>query len=275
MEKSLSSIERMTESLVDTGTDLVLKIVFAIIIYFVGRFLINRVIKAMSGIKSIGNIDKTAQTYILNLTKAALYAVLTISIIAELGVPMSSMIALLAAAGATVGLALQGALANFAGGLMLLTFRPFNVDDYIECGEDKGYVKSISLLYTVLRTFDNKIISIPNGTLMNSNITNATSEPMRRVDLTFNVSADATPADVRKVMLEAVAADEKALKEPEPVVVTSGMVSDGNSYTVRIWAKTEDYWTVYEGLMEEIPAALTGAGIQRPQMPIRVHTPVK
>jgi small conductance mechanosensitive channel len=166
---------------------------------------------------------------------------------------------------------MQGALSNFAGGIMLLIFRPFSVGDYIKTGEYEGYVRSIKLVYTVIRTFDNRIISLPNGNLMNSTIVNATAEDRRRVDLTFEVSADEPASKVQDVMLEAAGKCGAALSDPAPVAVVTGSVPGGLVYTVRVWTETKDYWTVYEGLMEDIPMALNAAGITRPAAPVRVQ----
>jgi small conductance mechanosensitive channel len=270
MEQELSSIGRMTQNLMDSGIDLGIRILVAIVIYIIGRILISWILKALSKIKSVLRMDETARIYVRNITKAVLYTALFVTIVAELGVPISSMVAILVAAGAAIGLALQGALSNFAGGLMLLIFRPFSVGDYIESGGSKGYVKSISLVYTVIRTFDNRIIMIPNGTLMNSVVTNDTATDLRRVDLSFDISASEPGARVREVILAAVNENEKVLIEPEPVVAATGSVTDGISYAVRVWTATDDYWSVYEPLMESIPEALNRAGIKRPATPVRV-----
>lgn len=275
MQASVYNIEKLGETLADAGTDIGLRLLVAIAIYIVGRFAISRLLKAMTKLKGIARIDVTAQTYIFNVTKAVLYVALAVTIVAELGVPMSSIIALLAALGATIGLAAQGALSNFAGGLMLLIFRPFSVGDYIVCGEDQGFVRSISLVYTVIRTFDNRVISIPNGALMNSRIVNTTAEKLRRADLKFDIASGEDPEKVRKVMLDTVASFDEALSEPEPVVAATATVTDGVTYALRVWTDTSDYWTVLEGLQEKVPAALDEAGISRPAMPLKIRDNAK
>ena len=271
MEASVYNLSNISDELIESAANLGLRVLVAIVLYIVGKFIIGRIIKGISKIKGLEAIDLTAKNYILSFTKALLYTALIVSIVAQLGVPVTSVIALLAAAGAAIGLALQGALSNFAGGLMLLIFRPFSVGDYIISGEDKGYVKKISLIYTVLQTFDNRIISIPNGTLMNSNITNTTAEEQRRVDLSFDISASESSEKVREIMMGVVENNEYALKAPVPVVVPSEMITDGISYALRVWANTDDYWTVYEDLMESIPKALSEAGIKRPETPVRIN----
>lgn len=270
MEASVSNIERMLSTVSDTAINMALRILAAVVIYLVGRFLINWMVKKLTKVKGFGKVDETARNYILALIKAILYAVLIVIIVAQLGVAMSSVVALLATAGAAIGLAIQGALSNFAGGLMLLIFKPFRVGDYIIAGEYKGYVQSISLVYTTLRTFDYTTILIPNGTLMNSDIMNSTAEDIRRVDLFFDISS-AEPSDkVRSVILDTVSKWDKALSDPAPAVVTSATVTDGITYAVRVWVNTADYWDVYEGLTEDISASLNEAGISRPAMPVRI-----
>lgn len=270
MEQEVNRIERLTQTLIDSGTDLGLRILMAIVIYIVGRILISWIMKGLSKIKSVGRLDETARLYIRNCIKAVLYTALVVTIVAELGVPISSLVAILVAAGAAIGLALQGALANFAGGLMLLIFRPFSVGDYIISGENQGYVRSISLVYTVIRTFDNRIIMIPNGSLMNSDVTNTTATDLRRVDLKFDIAASEPSEKVREVILATVRECEKALEDPPPAVAAVGMVTDGITYAVRVWTETENYWDVYEPLTEAIPAALNRTGIKRPATPVRL-----
>ena len=275
MEASVSNLEKMVSSLSDTALNMGLRILAAVVIYFVGKFIIGKLVKGLSKLKSFEKIDETARVYIINFIKAVLYTVLVVCIVAQLGVAMSSVVALLATAGAAIGLALQGSLANFAGGLMLLIFRPFKVGDFIITGEHKGTVQSISLVYTTLLTFDNATVMIPNGTLMNSNIVNSTAEPTRRVDLSFDISG-AEPSDkVRSVILDTVGKYSQVLSDPAPAVAASGTVTDGITYAVRVWVNTADYWTVYEGLTEDIPAALNEAGIARPSMPVRIDSKEK
>ena len=186
-----------------------------------------------------------------------------ISIISVLGVPMASVITVLATCGLAVGMALQGALANVAGGLMLLVFRPFSVGDRVVAGDVEGDIKEITLFYTVFLTPDNQKVTVPNGNLMAGTITNVTSEPLRRVDLTFNVSGSDI-AGARKVMLEQMEANELVLADPAPMAEPKEGIPGGMSFTARAWTKTEDYWTVYFGLMEAIPNALGAAGVGGP-----------
>ena len=199
-----------------------------------------------------------------------LYIVLVVAIIGELGVPMASVITVLASAGVAVGMAMQGSLGNLAGGIMLMVFRPFNVGDYIIAGGEEGTVKSISIFYTVLNTVDNKIVSIPNGSLMNSNISNCSGEKLRRVDLKFNIAGSEPIKKVQATIMKVIVATDKAMADPAPDVQPVAGIPGGLEYTVRVWCKTEDYWDVYFELMREIPTALGNAEISGPSTPVKV-----
>lgn len=272
MDVNLNNWERLLDKLTDGAMDIGLKLLMAILIYLVGRFLINRLIKGISKLRSFKSIDPTAEGYIITFIKAALYVVLLVSIVALLGVPMSSVIAAIASAGVAIGMALQGALGNIAGGIMLLIFRPFSVGDYISTGTEEGTVRSISLVYTVLTTIDNRRISIPNGSLMNSSISNASAEPMRRVDINFDIAGSESADRVEEIMTAVIERSEKALDKPAPQVLPVASVPGGLTYAVRVWTKTADYWDVYGDLMKGIPAALNEAGVARPSSPVSVIT---
>jgi len=269
---SLSSLEKLLVKLTDGAIDFGIKLVLAILIYMIGRFVINKVLNALGKMRSFKSIDPTAEGYIMTFIKATLYVVLIVSIVALLGVPMSSVVAAIASVGIAIGMGLQGALANIAGGIMLLIFRPFSVGDYIVAGTEEGTVRSISLVYTVLTTIDNRRVSIPNGSLMNSSISNASAETLRRVDLNFDVAGSESPDKVCKVMHDAISKTGKALTEPEPAVLVTASVPGGLTYTVRVWVKTADYWGEFEELMKDIPVALNEAGIARPAAPVSVSS---
>ena len=184
----VSNMDIFLEKLIDFCTSGGIRILIALLIYIIGKFIIGKLLKLIDKLQAKSPMDDTAKSYIRNIVKAVLYVVLVVVIIGELGVPMASVITVLASAGVAVGMAMQGSLANLAGGIMLMIFRPFSVGDYIIAGGEEGFVKSITTFYTVLNTVDNKTVSVPNGTLMNSNISNCSSEELRRVDLTFNIA---------------------------------------------------------------------------------------
>ena len=240
------------------------KIVLAILIYIIGRIVIKSILGILGKSKAIEKLDPTVKSFAMNFAKIVLYAVLIISIISVLGVPMASMVAVLASCGVAVGLALQGALSNIAGGIMLLIFRPFSVGDYIEAAGEQGVVKSVSLFYTVINTVDNKEVTIPNGSLMNANVSNYSSEKLRRVDLTFKASGAEDITKVQETILGAVAKCEKALQDPAPFAAPVAGVPGGLEYTVRVWTESANYWDVYFDLMKSIPTALGEAAIGGP-----------
>jgi len=270
MDVNIGNWEKLIGMISEGAMSIGLKLLMAVLVYVVGSFLIKKLMKGLSKLRSFKSIDPTAENYISTFIKAALYVVLVVSIVALLGVPMSSVIAAIASVGVAIGLALQGALSNIAGGIMLLIFRPFSVGDYIVAGGEEGTVRSISLVYTVLTTVDNRRISIPNGSLMNSSISNASAEPLRRVDLNFDIAGSEDPDRVEKVIMDVIEGSDKALSEPAPQVLVTAGVPGGLTYTVRVWVKTAEYWDEYGYLMKGIPAALNAAKIARPSTPISV-----
>lgn len=247
------------------------KIIAALLVFIIGRLVIKAILKLLSKAKFVEKIDPTVKSFMMNFIRIGLYVILVISIIGVLGVPMASLVAVLASCGVAVGLALQGALGNLAGGIMLLIFRPFNVGDYISAAGEEGIVRGIMLFYTVINTLDNKKVTIPNGTLMGANVSNYTAEKTRRVDLTFNIAASNEISKVQEVMLGVVNANKDVLHEPEePFAAPVEGVPGGLQYTVRAWTTTEKYWDVYFALLKGISGALGEAGIGGPLTNVRM-----
>ena len=244
------------------------KLVLALLVWFIGKWIIGKILKLIGKVKKLDEMDETLRKFLLNGAKILLYVVLVVSIIGILGIPIASIITILGAAGLAVGMALQGSLSNFAGGVMLMIFRPFKVGDYISAAGGEGTVKEISLFYTVLNTVDNKTITIPNGSLMNANVTNMSSEDLRRVDLTFGCAKGTDVAKVQQVMLDVMAANELVLDEPAPFARLSGGSNEAMEFTTRAWVKSADYWTVYFDLTQAITEALGAAGVAAPAVRI-------
>ena len=250
----------------DILIEAIAKIILALIVWFIGKWVIGKLLKILKGVKAFQRQDETLRKFLFNGAKIALYVVLVVSIIGILGIPMASIITALASAGLAIGMAMQGSLSNFAGGVMLMIFRPFKVGDYISAAGGEGFVKEINLFYTVLNTIDNKAISIPNGSLMNANVTNMSSEELRRVDLTFGCAKGEDVARVQQVMLDVMDADDLVLKSPEPFARLSGGTNEAMEFTTRAWCKSADYWTVYFDLTQAITEALGHAGVKAPAM---------
>ena len=259
-----------TKAAVDLCTNAGGKILLAIVVFIVGRIVINKIVGFLEKREALKKVDPTVGSFATNFIQILLHIVLILSVISILGVPMASVVTVLATAGLAVGMSLQGALGNLAGGIMLLVFRPFNVGDYVQAGGEEGTVRDIKLFYTILMTNDNRRIIIPNGTLMNSNVTNFTCEGRRRVDLVFSCGKGEDIDRVQKLMVEEMEKNGKVLKDPAPFARFSGGTNESMEFTVRAWCNTADYWDVYFDLLQNTATAMGKAGISAPA--VRVVT---
>lgn len=235
--------------------------------------LIGLLIKFLKKNRHFNKIDEGAKGFLLSCISIILKVVLVLTVAANLGVPMTNIVAILGSCGLAIGLALQGSLSNFAGGLMILVFRPFRVGDYIESAGKEGTVKSVSLLYTTVTTTDNKDIIMPNGALTNAVITNFSAEESRRVDLEFAVAYDSDAERVKQVLLLLADKHEQVLKDPAPFARMTKHDQSALIFTLRVWTKKEDYWTVKFDLLEQVKAAFDKLEIQIPfpQMDVHIH----
>lgn len=247
------------------------KIMLAIIVLIVGLFLIKMITKGVNKHVEKSKMDPTVKMIVTKLVKILLYVVLVIGLIEILGVPMTSVAALIASGGLAVGLGFQGALANLAGGFLILIFKPFKVGDYINAADAEGIVKDISIFYTKLLTLDNKTVLIPNGDLMSSNVTNLTAEPIRRIDLDFKITNDIDQNFVKSVLLDAAEKCESTLPDPPPFARLTAVDDDTYIFTVRAWCNTETYWDSYFDLIETCSKALADHGIDDPEERIAVR----
>lgn len=265
------SWQRFLDFLLNLGRTWGLRLLAALIVLLVGWQLIRLLRKRMRKSGWMAKLEETLQRFLVSFITIAAYAALFLTVAMILGVPATSFITILASCGVALGLALQGALSNFAGGLMLLLSKPFSVGDYIETADEAGTVAEISVIYTVLTTPDNKRITIPNGTLMNSTIVNYTCEPTRRVDLTFSVARDSSSETVKEILTKVLTEHPLVMSDPEPTVRLSSCGDSALLYAVRGWCKTEDYWTVYLDVLEAGKRALDEAGIEIPFPQVDVH----
>lgn len=257
-------MQEFTAKAVEILTQAGSKIILALIVFIIGRIIIGRVLSIVSKSKAVQKLDPSVRSFVNSFAKILLYVILIVSIISILGVPMASVIAVLASAGVAVGLALQGALSNLAGGIMLMIFRPFNVGDFVEAAGASGVVKDITLFYTVINTTDNKRITIPNGSLMNANVSNYTAEDTRRVDLTFSCAKGENIQQLQSIMIDTMRKNSKVLSDPAPFAQLSGGTNESMEFTVRAWTETDNYWDVYFGLTQQITEALGAAGVKAP-----------
>jgi small conductance mechanosensitive channel len=247
------------------------KVLMAFALLLIGLLIIKVIVNTTKKVLTKGAVDITLQKFLLNLLNWVLKILLFISVIAKLGVETTSFAAILAAAGLAVGLALQGSLANFAGGILIIIFKPIKIGDFIEAQGASGTVKEIEIFTTKLNTPDNKEIIIPNGALSNGNIINYSTEETRRVDFTFAVGYGSDIKQTKDVIFDVINSHPLILKEPAAAAVNVSELADSSiNFFTRGWVKKEDYWTVKFDVLEQTKEALDAAGIDIPY-PHSVH----
>ncbi|MGS0541915.1 MULTISPECIES: mechanosensitive ion channel family protein [Pseudomonas] len=247
------------------------RVLLAVITLAIGWWLINKVTQKLGGLLALRNADLALQGFISSLANIILKVLLIVSVASMIGVETTSFVAAIGAAGLAIGLALQGSLANFAGGVLILLFRPFRIGDWIEAQGVAGTVDSIQIFHTVLRTGDNKTIIVPNGNLSNGIITNTNRQPTRKVVFDVGVDYEADLQKARQVLLD-LAKDERVLQDPAPQAVISTLGDSSITVSLRVWVKTADYWDVMFMFNEQSRDRLKAAGIDIPfpQRVIRV-----
>ncbi len=263
--------EKILEFLFELLASLGLKILGALVLLIVGLKLIKFLKKWIKVSSKLEKVDMGVRTFLSSFLGVALYIVLFISIAMVLGIPTTSFITALASCGIAVGLALQGALGNLAGGIMILIFRPFKVGDYITTASTSGTVSNITIMYTVLTTPDNKVITIPNGTLTNSVIENYSVSKERRVDVLFTTGYDSDIEKVKEILLAEAEKHEKILSEPAPFARLTNHGDSALEYTMRVWCKAEDYWSVKFDLIESVKKEFDKNGIEIPYPQMDIH----
>ena len=234
------------------GVDFGIKLVIALLIFFVGRMVARALQKGLRRVMEAQQVDKILQTFVGNLVYWALMVFVIIAAINQVGIQTTSLIAVMGAAGLAVGLALQGSLSNFAAGVLIVIFRPYRVGDWVEAAGIAGSVEQVQILSTILKTGDNKMIIVPNSQIMGSIITNYSANPTRRIDMTVGVSYSDDLDKVRKVIQELVDADERILKDPACTIAVAELADSSVNFFVRPWVDTADYWAVKFDLTEAI-----------------------
>lgn len=259
-----------------TGVDFGIRAVTAILIFFVGKWIVSLVTKGLLKAMQTGEVDTTLRRFIANLARMVLMLFVIIAAIHQLGVQTASLVALIGAAGLAVGLALQGSLSNFAAGVLIVLFRPYKVGDWIEGGGVSGSVVEVQILTTVLKTGDNKRVIIPNSQIMGTTITNYSANDTRRVDLVVGVSYSDDLDKVRKELQDLVDADDRILKDPAVTIAVSELADSSVNFVLRPWVNTADYWAVYFDLTERVKKRFdeVGISIPFPQRDVHVHNVV-
>lgn len=253
---------------IDKGFDLLLlytpKVFAAILIWIVGIWLIKILTKGIKKAMDARNYDLSLKKFLANLISWALKVLLIIIVLGTVGIETTSFAAIIAAAGLAIGMALQGSLANFAGGVLIMIFKPIKIGDYIEAQGEAGTVQEIEIFTTKLSSSDNKEIIIPNGKLSNDNIVNYSAMEMRRIDLVFGVDYASDIKQTKELLMSQLTSHPLVLKSPEPTVRLAELADSSINFVVRPWVKTADYWSVRFDLIENTKEALDAAGIEIP-----------
>lgn len=248
-------------------------LVAAIAVFYIGRFIVRKINALVQNILAKRHADPSIASFVKSATEIVLYFVLIIAVVGILGIETSSFIALFASAGVAIGMALSGTLQNFAGGVLILSLRPYGVSDYIEAQGFAGTVKAIQMFSTVITTADNKTIIIPNGPLSNGSINNYSKQELRRVDWTVATAYGTDFQHVKAVIADILASMPQIITTPgnEPAIFLGELTESSVNITVRAWVKTADYWTVFFDVNEKIYATLPTKGISFPYPQLDVH----
>ena len=267
-----AQLSRAMDSLIEQGAALGWTLVKALLVFVIGRFLIGLINQFVKRVLLKRNIDPSIKTFVGSLVHITLMVLLVVSVVGALGVQTASFAALLASAGVAIGMALSGNLSNFAGGLIILIFKPYKVGDFIEALNMSGTVKEIQIFHTVLTTGDNKVIYIPNGSLSSNAVINYSNQQQRRVDWTFGVEYGTDYAKVKSVLEDILAQDERILQEPAaPFVAMSQLADSSVNYVVRVWVKSADYWDVYFDITRIVYERFNAEGIGFPFPQLAIH----
>lgn len=257
---------------VDGAVSVALKIVAALVIYYIGRWIIRRMMRFLDRVYVRRDVDMSLRSFLSGIVKVILYIVVVLIIIQVLGINTTSIVAMLASAGLAVGMALSGTLQNFAGGVMILFLKPYRVGDYIDAQGEEGTVSKIGLFSTEIRTVDNRVIYIPNSTISTSVIDNYSMGEMRRVDWTVSAEYGTDATKLREVLMTLLRADSRIVEEPAPVVYVTELTEGSVKFSARGWVRNADYWDVKFDMNERIYNELGKQGIKfaNPQLDVTI-----
>ncbi|ELV8626054.1 small-conductance mechanosensitive channel MscS [Vibrio cidicii] len=246
-------------------------IISAIIILFIGNMIVKAVANSVAKVLESKQMDKAVVQFIHGLVRYLLFVIVLIAALGRLGVQTASVVAVIGAAGLAIGLALQGSLSNFAAGVLIVAFRPFKSGDYVEVGGVAGSVEAIQIFQTVLKTPDNKMVVVPNSSVIGGPITNYSRHETRRVDMVIGVSYKSDLKKTKQVLRETLEKDPRILKDPDITIGVHALADSSVNFVVRPWVKTSDYWPVYFDNMQAIKEALDANGIEIPFPQMDVH----
>ncbi len=241
-----------------------IKTLIAVAIFFVGKWVAKKAVTLIKHMMEKANVDKTLVSFSGNVLYGLALAFIVIAALSQLGIETTSLAAVMAAAGLAVGMALKDSLGNLASGVMIILFRPFKIGDFIEAGGTSGVVEDITIFTTMMKTGDNKAVIVPNGSITGGNIINYSAKDTRRIDMIVGVSYSDDLSKVKKVLTKIIDADERILKDPEPLVAVSELADSSVNLVVRPWVNSGDYWPVYFDLQEKIKTTFDKEGISIP-----------
>lgn len=281
MDKSISELIKLDEIIPqfqDQAIAFAPKILLAIITLFIGLRLIKILDRALNKIMLLKNYDASLRTFLISFFDLVSKVALVISVVSVIGVETSSFIAILGSAGLAIGLALQGSLSNFAGGVMLLIFKPFREGDFIQSQGFEGSVKSLTVFHTILHTIDNKRVILPNGSVANGPITNFTITGTRRCDMTFGIGYGDDLKKAKEILTSMIQADKRVITDPAPQVHVLSLGESSVNLQIRVWTTTDDYWGFYFDMQENVKLTFDAKGISIPfpQRDLHIkHMPVQ
>ena len=266
-----TKLDLFLDKLLDFSVNASKNIFIACLIYSIGCFIIKQINRLVAKILEKRKVEPSVQTFLKSLVKILLNMILAFAVISKLGVETTSFAALMASAGVAIGMALSGNLSNFAGGLIILVFKPFKVGDYIEGPDVNGTVKEIQIFHTILSTLDNRMIYVPNGILNNNAITNYSKQETRRVDWVFGVEFGEEIGKLSAVIQRIIKNDTSILDTPAPLIALSTLNASSVDITVRVWVKASDYWSVLFDINEIVYDTFNKEGINFPFPQLTVH----
>lgn len=269
----MENVTGIMEKIVSIAMDFGLKLIGALLLLVIGLWIIKVFSRGVGKLMVKANIEPSLHSFLKSFLSVILKVLLIISVLVMVGIEMTSFIALLAAAGLAVGMALSGTLQNFAGGVMILLFRPFKVGDYINAQGHSGTVKEIQIFNTILTTPDNVTIILPNGGLSGSAMTNYSTQSTRRVDMTFGIGYDDDIDQAKNVLNDLIGKDQRIFKDPEPFIAVAELADSSVNIVVRAWVNASDYWGVFFDMQEQVKKSFDkqGVSIPYPQTDMHLH----
>ena len=269
---STTELNNIVSRLIDSGIDLGERILAALVIFVVGRFLIKWLNRLFARILQKRKVEPSVQTFLKSMVNILLVVLLILAVIGKLGIELTGFAALLASAGVAIGMALSGNLQNFAGGLIILLFRPYKVGDYIEASTGAaGTVQEIQIFHTVLVTADNRVVYAPNGAMSGAVVTNYSNKDKRRVDFTISVEYGEDFKRVESVLRSIIAADSRILTTPTPFIELGALADSSVNITMRVWVNAADYWGVFFSMNQQVYSTFNQEGISFPYPQLTVH----